>query len=138
MAQADHLTRYYHHIQHAGKLRTPEHARRWSDGVLRTLGLNLGRSAKRALGNALPDELRRSLYGAFWLVHFRNPNLSALEFQNATARRSGNSDKEFAYYPVRAVFGGLRLFISDEVARQVADSLSPEVRALWQQAQPPR
>lgn len=140
MAQADLLTRYYEHVQHVGKLRTPAHARRWSDGVLRTLGLNLSRSAKRALNQALPEELQRSLYGAFWLVHFRNPQLSALEFQNAVARRSGNSDKEFAYYPVLAVFGGLRLFITDETARQVADSLSPEVRALWQRAgeQPPR
>lgn len=128
------LTNYYEFVQHAGNLRTPAHARRWSHGVLQTLGLNLSRSARRSLAQALPPELAQSLTDVFWLAHFRDTNLSALEFQNAVARRCGNSDKEFAYYPVRAVFGGIQPLIGADVARSVADSLSPELRAIWQAA----
>lgn len=131
---ADSLTSYYEYVQHVGNLRTPAHARRWSHGVLQTLGLNLSRSARRNLARALPSELAQSLTDVFWLAHFRNTNLSALEFQNAVARRCGNSDKEFAFYPVRAVFGGVQQLVSVEVARSVADSLSPELRAIWHAA----
>ncbi len=131
---ADSLTSYYEHVQRAGNLRSPEHARRWSHGVLQTLGQNLGRSAKRSLSKALPPELTRSLNDVFWLLHFRDTRISHLDFQNVVARRCGNSDKEFAFYPVRAVFGGLQQLIGQDVAQTVADALSPDLREIWQRA----
>lgn len=129
------LDEFYRHVQKVGLLRTPDHARRWTDGVLRTLGISLDRGTKKALANALPEELADSLTAVFWLLHFRDPQLPALEFQKQAARRSGNTDPTFARYPVLAVFGGVKQMIDDNLQRRVAESLAPEVRALWEQAE---
>ena len=134
MANNQKLNGYYRYVQEAGKLRTAEHAERWSDGILRTLGVNLDRGTKRALARALPDELARSLTRVFWLLHFRDPNLTAAEFQRMAARRSGNTDADFARYPVLAVFGGIKQMIDADLARNVAESLAPEIRELWHEA----
>lgn len=128
------LDSYFRFICTAGELRTSEHARQWSDGVLRTLGTVLGRKAKQALAKELPDELAQCLKDVFWLLHFRDPNLSKKEFFQRAGRRSGNSNAEFAAIPTRAVFAGLRYFISPKVEQQVAQALSPELREYWEEA----
>ena len=129
------LDNYYEHVQEKGHLLTEKLARRWSDGVLKTLGVNLDRGTKKALAKQLPEELADSLQGVFWLLHFRDTELSSYEFQNQVARRCGNSDPEFARYPTVAVFSGIQSFIDNDVRRRVAESLSPEVSQLWEQAQ---
>jgi uncharacterized protein (DUF2267 family) len=128
------LDSYYRYVTGVGELRTPQHARRWTDGVLRTLGTALSRQAKRALAKELPDELARSVNDVFWLLHFRDPNLGRDEFLHRAGRRSGNSNGEFAAVPTRAVFAGLRFYISTEVDQQIADTLSPQLHDLWQEA----
>jgi uncharacterized protein (DUF2267 family) len=125
---------YYEHVLNTGKLRTMEHARRWSAGVLKTLGTTLDRRTKRALANAIPEELADSLKGVFWLLHFRDPQLSSHEFRLRAARRSGNSDAEFARFPTLAVFSGLRSFVDEELEAQVGDALAPEIREMWLEA----
>jgi uncharacterized protein (DUF2267 family) len=128
------LESFYQHVQKAGQLRTPAHARRWSTAVLNTLGLTLSRSARRQLANALPAELAAPLKRVFWLLHFRDNNLSSGTFMNQVSRRSGNSDPQFARLPVTAVFGALKQLVDDNTSGRVADSLSPELRELWQNA----
>ncbi len=130
----DELTQFYQGVQKGGKLRTDEHARRWTRGVLKTLGVNLPGKTKRKLARELPEALAQSLTGVFWLLHFRNPKLSSKEFQQAVARRSGNSDAQFARFPILAVFGGVKQIINQDLQREVAQSLSPDVRALWEEA----
>lgn len=128
------LDGYYDHIREAGKLRTEQHARRWSDGVLRTFGTTLNGKTKRDLAKALPDELAESVKDVFWLLHFRDPNLSREEFLQRAARRSGNSNGEFAVYPTLAVFSGVKMIIDQDLQSQVAESLAPQVRELWERA----
>ncbi len=128
------LDSYYDHICRVGRLRTDQHARRWSDGVLRTFGTALNGRTKRAVAKALPDELAKSLKDVFWLLHFRDPDLSSEEFLQRAARRSGNSNGEFAIYPTLAVFSGLKTIIDQDLQSQVAEALSPQVRDLWEQA----
>lgn len=128
------LTKFYEHVQSAGALRTPEHAIRWSRGILQTLGLNLSKTAKKDLSAALPKELSDMVNGTWWLIHFRNTEMSAIEFQERAARRCGNTDKNFARIPILAVMSGLRMFISSSTDDAVSEGLSPELRALWEQA----
>jgi uncharacterized protein (DUF2267 family) len=128
------LDGYYQYVCTNGELRTPQHARRWSDGVLRTFGTALNGKTKRSFAKQLPDELAKSVKDVFWLLHFRDPDLSREEFLQRAARRSGNSNAEFAASPTLAVFAGVRYFITPEIDRQVADSLSPELREYWDQA----
>lgn len=135
MVENHQLDDFYAHVQEQGKLRTVDHARRWSDGTLRTLGNQLDRRTKKELARTLPDELANSLTRVFWLLHFRDPRLTRQEFQKMSARRSGNTDADFAYYPVLAVFGGVKKMIDEDLQKKVADSLAPEVSELWQQAQ---
>lgn len=136
MAQtpAQQLTDFYMKIQQTGKLRTVDHARRWTAATLSTLGLNLDRKSKKKLSQVLPPELANDLTRTFWLLHFRDPNLSSHEFLNQIALRSGNTDPNFARLPVRAVFHFLKELIEPEVSEQVAQSLSPEVAELWRNA----
>jgi len=128
------LDSYYEHIHQSGKLLTEQQARHWSKGILATLGTALDRKTKRSLAKALPAELADDLKAIFWLVHFRDPNLSRREFLQQAARRSGNSNAEFAIYPALAVFSGIRSFIAPDLQSQVANSLSPELRDFWEQA----
>ena len=129
------LSDYYQGVVNAGKLRTEDHARRWSAGVLKTFGLCLDRSTKRALSKRLPEELADSLTGVFWLLHFRNTGMSKEEFLLRAARRSGNSDAEFAYYPTIAVFGGIRQYIDSDLEDNISKALPQEVQELWQEAE---
>jgi len=128
------LDQYYDFVYTNGKLRSLQHARRWSDGVLRTFGTALDGKTKRALAKELPDELAQALRDVFWLLHFRDPNQSCEEFLQRAARRSGNSNAEFAVYPALAVFAAMRFFISPETDRRISETLSPELRDNWEQA----
>ena len=130
------LTGFYERIRQVGELRSTDHAQRWANGVLETLGTALDRGSKRAVAKNLPAELASSLNGVFWLLHFRDPQFSIDEFCQRVAKRSGNSDAEFARIPTRAVFSGLRLYIGPELDQRVAESLSPEVSSMWQEARP--
>ena len=51
-----------------------------------------------------------------------------------TARRAGNTDEKFARYPVIATFHGLKNIIDDSLNNDVADTLSPELSQMWQDA----
>lgn len=136
MAHTDNgtLENYYKLVQNNGKLRTIDHARRWSTAVLKTLGFNLDKSTKKALAHALPEPLAQDLTRVFWLLHFRNKNLTAAEFYDQVARRSGNTDVDFARHPTKAVFGGIKGLIDSQLNQRVAAALSPEMRAVWEQA----
>lgn len=134
MSNSSDLNSFYTHVQQAGLLRTRGHAERWTRAVLQTLGINMSRRAKRSLAQALPDELSDSLTDVFWLLHFRNTNQSADDFQQRVGRRAGNTDREFARMPILAVFGGVKKLIPDDVRRNVADDLAPELRQLWENA----
>ncbi|MCA9947324.1 MAG: DUF2267 domain-containing protein [Ardenticatenaceae bacterium] len=128
------LNSYYQTVQNKGSLRTPAHARRWSTAVLKTLGFNLDGRTKKKLAKALPEELGNDVKRVFWLAHFKNKQLSSHEFQNQVSRRSGNSDPQFAKTPILAVFHGVKQMVDNNTQQAVAQSLSPEVRELWEKA----
>lgn len=134
MADYNKLDEFYEYVKHNGKLLTERQAQRWTDGVLRTLGLNLSRGTKKKLAQALPEELGASLTRVFWLLHFRNENMGKEEFQRTVARRSGNTDADFAQYPVLAVFGAVKRLVNDDLRNEVAENLAPEISELWQKA----
>ncbi|MCB0037106.1 MAG: DUF2267 domain-containing protein [Anaerolineales bacterium] len=125
---------FFDYVKTAGKLRTADHARTWTRGTLNMLGVNIDRGVKKELANALPEEFVKWLKGGPWLLHFRDTNISSYEFQNRVARRSSNSDPQFAYYPVKAVFGGLKRLLDQNVGQNLADNLSPELREIWNEA----
>ena len=126
------LNHFYQQIQITGRLRTSEHAKQWTRGVLQTLGTSLNRGTKRALGKTLPKELREHLYSVFLLLHFRDSTLTSHDFRLRAARRSGNSDVEFALYPTLGVFAGIRSLIDSDLDQRISESLSPEVRQMWE------
>ena len=128
------LDDYYEYVMEKGLLLTKDHAKRWSNGVLKTLGTALDRRTKKALAKALPEELGESLTSVFWLAHFRDPNQSTVEFCSRVARRSGNSNGEFALHPTIAVFSGVRSLIDNDLDERVSKSLSPQLSELWGQA----
>jgi uncharacterized protein (DUF2267 family) len=132
MTQDNNLANFYESVQSEGKLRTEEHARRWTAATLEVLGRSLDGRTKRRLARALPAELTKSLTGIFWLLHFRNPRMSQNDFVQGVARRSGNSDTQFAPFPIQAVMGSVKHLIGEDLQREVAEALSPEVRELWQ------
>jgi uncharacterized protein (DUF2267 family) len=125
------LDGFYKHVREDGRLPTSQHARRWTNAVLKALGTALDGSTKRSLAKELPKPLAQSLTSVFWLLHFRDPNLSDEQFLKRVALRSGNSDPEFARYPTRAVFSQLRQLISPELDQKVTDALPPEVSQMW-------
>lgn len=128
------LTGYYKRVEENGQLRTEEIAQQWSTAVLRALGLNLDGGTKKQLAKTLPDELAFDLTRKFWLLHFRDKNKPRDVFLKEVARMSGNTDAQFAVYPTRAVFHEVKGFAGEEVANDVAESLAPEISALWQEA----
>ncbi|MCL4867937.1 MAG: DUF2267 domain-containing protein [Anaerolineae bacterium] len=128
------LQTFYQQIKEQGHLRTLEHAQRWCQATLNMLGVNLDGRTKKALAKALPEELARPLTRVFWLLHFRNSNLPAREFQRRVGLRAGNTDWEFARLPIIAVFAEIKKQIDRDLQDQVAKTLAPEIRQLWQQA----
>lgn len=133
-ATTTNLDAYYDTIQQHGRVLTRELAAQWSTAVLKSLGMNLGRSAKKKLANALPSELADDLTRVFWLLHFRDTNMPAREFQKVVARRAGHTDAQYARYPIIGTFRALKQMVDGSVSDAVADSLSPELRELWQNA----
>lgn len=123
---------FYEHVMKHGNLLTIELAERWSAGVLKTLGFHLNGRTKRSLAKVLPDPLSDHVKDVFFLLHFRDPHLSARDFQKQVARRCGNTDSEFARFPTLAVFSGIRSFTNSKLNERIADALSPEVRELWE------
>ncbi len=128
------LNSYYKTVQSKGNLPTLGHARRWSTAVLKTLGFNLDGGTKKKLAKTLPKELGDDVKRVFWLLHFRNKQLTSHEFQNQVSRRSGNSDPQFARTPILAVFHGVKQMVDNSLQQAVAESLPPEVRELWDKA----
>lgn len=123
------------HVQQAGQLINPTIAKRWTQATLQELGINLPKKSKNALVDALPDELSKML-GRIWYLFPPNESttISALEFQEQVAQRSGNTDKNFAKYPIMAVFGAIQSQIGGNAAKSVYDDLSPELQGLWDRA----
>lgn len=134
IATTSELTEYYQNVQTNAHLLKPELAESWSRAVLWTLALNLGRGTKKKLADKLPDELAVQLKRPFWLVHFRDPNLSLHAFLKAVAKRAGHSDAAYARNPTRAVFHELKGFAGDQISHDVAEDLAEAVRTLWEQA----
>ncbi|RMH01963.1 MAG: DUF2267 domain-containing protein [Chloroflexi bacterium] len=128
------LMALYAQIQQEGNLRTVEHARRWCQGVLRTLGYNLDGRTKRKLSKALPEEMAAALNNSFKIFPFRDMTISQQEFLKEVARRSGHTDANFARFPTTAVFRHIKKIIPNELNQQVARTLPPEVSKLWEQA----
>lgn len=126
------LQEFYEHVKKEGHLLTIELAERWSAGVLMTLGFHLNGRTKRSLAKVLPEPLSNQVKDVFFLLHFRDANLSARDFQKQVARRCGNTDPEFARFPILAVFSGIRRFTNSKLNERIADALSPEVRELWE------
>ena len=133
------LAGFYEQVARDGSLMTPEISKRWTYSVLHALALNVDKKVRRNLQSALPEELSGFMKSAFWLYNallgIRNTNITALEFQNLVARRAGNSDWQFAKIPTVAVFGAMKQYLSSELNNDVAESLSPELRELWHQAE---
>lgn len=129
--QINDLDSFYAYVEVIGKLRTTDHAKKWTRGTLNMLGVNIDRAVKKELANKLPEELQTWLSGVFWPLFFRDTNITSYEFQNRVARRSGNSDAQFAYFPVKAVFGGLKGLVDNNTADRVAATLSPELKEIW-------
>ena len=128
------LTDYFAYIQKVGKLRSSAHAQRWSRAVLKTFGINLDRSAKKKLAQAVPAELADDLTRVFWLLHFQDGGLTQYDFLNQVSRRAGNTDPDFARYPTTAVFHQIKTIIGSDISQQIAKTLSPEMRQMWQEA----
>lgn len=128
------IDEYYDYIEAQGALLSQMHAQRWSRATLNMLGVNVSRKTKKELAADLPEALAADLTKVFWLAHFRDTNLKAYDFQNRVARRAGNTDAQFARIPITAVFGALKQLISDSRSQQVANDLSPELRAIWETA----
>ncbi|MCB9434125.1 MAG: DUF2267 domain-containing protein [Ardenticatenaceae bacterium] len=134
MANGTDLQSYFTQVQTMGSLRTEMHAKRWSTAVLKTLGFNLDGRTKKQLAKALPEELGVDVTRVFWLLHFQDKTLSQQEFLNQVSRRSGNTDWQFAKIPTTAVFRSVKKIIDKDLSDAIADSLSPEVSALWKNA----
>ena len=128
------LNSYYQQVQTLGKLRSLAHAQRWSTAVLNTLGDNIDGRTKKRLAKALPEELATDLTRIFRFKRFVYKDMAAWEFQDQAARRGGNTDPQFAKFPVIAVFHGLKSYIDHDLSQAVSDALPTEVSALWQQA----
>ncbi|MEJ2749715.1 MAG: hypothetical protein P8183_17680 [Anaerolineae bacterium] len=56
------------------------------------------------------------------------------DFLNQVSRRAGNTDPDFARSPVTAVFHQIKAIAGQDVSTQVAKSLSPEMRQMWEAA----
>lgn len=128
------LSPYFALIQEKGHMITERQAHRWSEAVLRIMGLNMGKSGKKALSDNLPKELSDDLNRVFRLAYFRNTNLPLSEFQTMVARRAGHSDPQYAKIAILGVFHGLKSLIDTDTSRKVAEALSPEMREAWENA----
>ena len=128
------LENYYHNIQENGLLRTPDHAKRWSNAVLKLTGHNLKRNVRKQLANALPSELGGEITRLFWLVNLHEEALPAFEFQRRVARRAGVTDANFALTPIKAVYSEVKKLIDNDLSDQVKNALPTAVGEIWEKA----
>lgn len=128
------LDSFYRAIMQKGNLRTPDHASRLTFAVLHTLGFNISGGTKKELARALPDELARDLTRGWRLINVRSSRLPLEKFMKDVARHNGNTDPKNAERATKVVFGELKQLIDDDLTREVARDLSPEVRAFWNAA----
>ena len=128
------LTNYFEVVQEKASIISERQARRWSGAVLKMLGLNMGKSGKKALSGKLPKELSDDLNRAFRLMYFPSSNMPLSEFQSMVARRGGHSDPQYAKMAITGVFHGLKTLIDKDTSDKVAESLSPEMREAWENA----
>lgn len=128
------LDSFYRAIMQKGNLRTPDHASRLTFAVLHTLGFNISGGTKKELARALPDELARDLTRGWRLINIRSSRLPLEKFMKDVARHNGNTDPKNAERATKVVFGELKQLIDDDLTREVARDLSPEVRAFWNAA----
>jgi uncharacterized protein (DUF2267 family) len=128
------LENYYENVQKNGFLRTPDHAKRWSDAILKLTGHNLKRGTRKALAKALPKELGGEITRLFWLVNLHEPELPAYEFQRRVARRAGVTDAQFALNPIKAVYAEVKKIIDKDLSNQVKESLPTAVAEIWEKA----
>jgi hypothetical protein len=101
---------------------------------LKTLGFHLNGRTKRALVKVLPEPLSDDVKDVFFLLHFRDQSVSQQTFQKQVAMRSGNTNAEFARFPILAVFSGIRRFTNSKLNQRISDTLAPEIQALWEQS----
>ena len=135
MTQVDaKLEKFYQQVQKNGQLPTAMHAQRWTKGVLQQLGLHLKSGGKKSLAKALPKTMADDFTSVWWFFNIHNNGMTSEEFRTRVGRRCGNTDVVFAATPILAVFGAVRSMIDANVDRQVSESLSPEIRELWQTA----
>lgn len=128
------LDNFYESVMQRGNLRTPSHASRLTFAVLHTLGFNLSKRVKSKLARALPDELAKDLTRGWRLINIRHKNLTLEKFAKDVAMHNGNTDAQATGTAVEVVFRQLKQLIDDDLIREVARDLSPEVRALWNAA----
>ena len=128
------MNNYFSVIQEKGNIISEIQAKRWSESVLKMMGLAMGKKGKKALSNKLPEALANDLNRVFRLIYFRDVNLPLLEFQTMVARRGGHSDPQFAKMAIIGVFHGLKTIVDQATSDQVADALSPELSETWQNA----
>ena len=125
---------FYAGVMRQGKLRTPDHAERFTGAVLRALGFNLSGGVKRELARALPAALGDQLKRGWRLINIRRHNLPLEDFAAYVGLNSGNTDPLYARMAMAAVFGQIKRLIDDDLSRKVAKDLSPEVREFWDAA----
>ena len=128
------LDTYFGLIQEKGNIISEKLAKRWSESTLKMMGLYMGKGGKKALSSQLPKELSDDLNRVFRLMHFPNTNMPLQEFQSAVARRGGHSDPQFAKLAITGVFHGLKTLIDKDTTDKVSESLSPEIREVWDNA----
>ncbi|MEM7335275.1 MAG: DUF2267 domain-containing protein [Chloroflexota bacterium] len=128
------LDNYFSAIQTKGNIISEKLAKRWSESTLKMMGLYMAKDGKKALSGQLPQELSDQLNRVFRLLHFPNTNMPMQEFQSAVARRGGHSDPQFAKLAIIGVFHGLKTLIDKDTTDKVSESLSPEIREVWDNA----
>lgn len=129
---AQDLTKFYENVKENADLRTMMHAQRWTKSTLQTLGINLPKAAKKAMAQSLPEELASYLNDVWWMLPVRDPNIGTMDFSARVARRAGNTDPRYAKLVAEAVFGAVKGLIAIDVAQEVRDGLSPDVRKMWE------
>ncbi len=128
------LDEFYRAVMREAQQPTMKHAARTTFAVLHTLGFNLSGSVKKKLAKELPEKLARDLTRGWRLLHIRNRNLSLEDFAADVGLHSGNTDPDYAKIAIRVIFRQMKKRLGGNLIQTVARDLSPEVRALWDEA----
>lgn len=132
--QALTLQSFYLNVENDARLRSAEHAEKWTSAVLRTLGFTMKGGAKRDLAKSLPPELAGQLTRGWKLINLYNSGMTQGTFLKQVALRSGNTDEAYSRLATTAIFGNLKTYVDDNLEREVARSLPKDVAELWVQA----